>query len=371
MSERNKTVKPIVTTVFRHLCSLACVALGVYFCIVQTNGFIGATMAFTAAILISPLFDMLLKAVHLKLEDSYRSLLVIIAVGVDITTATANLDFWLLINVAVILVFLLLFLVLANRKRNKVVEKAKPKTLEKMAEPKEEVKQIKKVSEKQPGLMKTMFSIEEDEEDEADDEVVEKQAEPDQSVIKPVSDMDAIHAKQVENMNVHQANKVETKVEKPVAKEVKNESLDKPSSMVNYAMDHDYQYTADESTMKNSFACILAGLKQDEKVLICFMGKNVGSRLNDYYGYAITTKRLVLGKLGTDGPIVQAIALTKIEKVSVTKGAIEGILQIHTTDGVLKIGMQNETCLKIEARIQRFIDEIARLKAKLAQEKSK
>lgn len=368
MSERNKTVKPIVTTVLRHLCSLACVALGVYFCIVQTNGFIGATMAFTAAILISPLFDMLLKAVHLKLEDSYRSLLVIIAVGVDITTATANLDFWLLINVAVILVFLILFLVLANRERKKPVEKVKPKTLEKITEPKEEIKQIKKVSEKQPGLMKTMFSVEEDDEEEA---VVEKQAEPDQSVIKPVSDMDAIHAKQVENMNVHQANKVETKVEKPVAKEVKNETLDKPSSMVNYAVDHDYQYTADESTMKNSFACILAGLKQDEKVLICFMGKNIGTRLNDYYGYAITTKRLVLGKLGTDGPIVQAIALTKIEKVSVTKGAIEGILQIHTTNGVLNIGMQNETCLKIEARIQRFIDEIARLKAKLAQEKSK
>lgn len=389
MTGSNKKV-PIISTVIRYLCSFACIALGIYFCIAQTNGYIGATMAFTSAILVSPLLDIILSSLNLNFNLSYRAILVIIAVAVDI--ATVNMKYWLFINVGVILLFFILFIVLSNMNSKKQVVQPRPKEFKKEVKTVAEVEKPRNQKPKKANRFKDLFSVDYEDEDEEEIAqprtatvskaesmpVVEQKIEKVVPQPKPMSEprVETLAAQQkpmVENEPKLRSINEEARVQ-PVAKEVKKDVLDTPTSMVVYAMQHGYEQSAEPETMKACFACILAAIKPDEKVLICFMGKNGGvttTNQDDYYGYAITTKRLVLGKMSKPAPIIQALPLTKIDKVTVSKGLAEGILHIHTASGVLNIGMDNNTCQKIGMRVQRFIDEIARLKAKLAQEKRK
>lgn len=371
MSE-NKIATPILTNVIRYLFSFACVALGIYFCIAQTNGYIGATMAFSAAILLSPILDLILNSMHLKFGISYRAVLVIIAVAVDITTA--NMKFWLLINLSILLVFFILFLVLSNIGRKKQRVRPQGKALEKIEQPiSVEESKPKQRKAKKPNRFKELFTVEDDEDEDEKPVVPLKRVEPKvdlQPNIEPAKEILTPQPRRVVNWDADLNKEEDSKIQ-PV-QEIKKDALDNPASMVAYAIQHGYQQGADLETMKSCFTCILAAIKPEEKVLICFMGKNGGSTApnqSDYYGYVITTKRLILGKLGAIEPIIQALSLAKAEKVTVTKGVNEGILHIHTTSGVLNIGMDNIMCQKIGLRIQRFIDEITRLKAKLAQEK--
>ncbi|MEA4875593.1 PH domain-containing protein [Anaerorhabdus sp.] len=376
MSEKTNSILPIVSVVIRYLCSFACIAIGVFICLGGTNSYVGATMAFSCAVLVSPLLDSILKALNLRLGVSYRAVLVIITVFLDIFTS--QMKYWILINVGVVLVFFIIFIVLSNLNRDKYASKYDEEEIE--DEP-EVVKPIKKQKPKKESKLKSLFLVEEEDEDEEDEEDEElpplpkkqRVQEPiERPMAKPITKAPIAQPQYVDDHKTAAGKfTIFEEVEEP-KKEKRIELLNSPEAMLEYAIQHGYGQGADDNLIKSCFNLILASLKPDEKVLICFMGNNFSLKTGaneGYYGYAITTKRLIFARKGFNGQTVQAISLSKIEKVSVKKGTIEGVLRVHTASGTLSIGMDNDTCLKVGARIQRFADEIARLKMKLATSK--
>ncbi len=379
MSEKTNGVLPIVSIVIRYLCSFACIAIGVFICLGGTNSYVGATMAFSCAVLVSPLLDSILKALNLQFGVSYRAVLVIITVFLDIFTS--QMKYWVLINVGVVLVFFILFIVLSNLNRDKRSSRNDEYEEEEEAEP-EIIKPARKQKPKKESKLKSLFLVEEEDDDEEDDEEEEelpplpkKQRVP-EPVERPMAKPSPkAHIAPPQYVDDHKPTvgkfTIFEEVEEP-KKEKRIELLNTPEAMLEYAIQHGYGQGADDNLIKSCFSLILTALKPDEKVLICFMGNSFSLKMGaneGFHGYAITTKRLLFARKGFNGQTIQAVSLSKIEKVSVKKGAIEGVLRVHTSSGTLSIGMDNDTCLKVGARIQRFVDEIARLKMKLASNK--
>lgn len=302
MKRPAKVKNPLIIIILRHLGTLLCLGMGIFILMGDTNSLVGASMAFYSAIIISPFLDDFLHLFHLKFLTSFKAVLVIIEVILDIVTISFKNG--LFINIGIILLLTILMIVLSNI-ANKKIDNI-PELVQPIPEPIEEV-----VNERSTG-----FSIFEE-------------------------------------------------VEEPKKKTARSMPLQTPKEMMEYCVTHRYGQGIDIDTGIRHFMLIQAALQPKEKILTCFIGYHnyVSNEQNDgYYAYAITSKRLLFAQKRLDTQNIQAVSLVRILGAKALTRDTMGILRIITRSQQLDIGMDVDACRKIRVRIHRFIQEINRLK---------
>ncbi|MEG3058681.1 MAG: PH domain-containing protein [Anaerorhabdus sp.] len=337
-----KGVLPIVIIILRYMGTLACLGVGIFISLGNTNSMVGATMAFMCAIMICPLLDLVLEKMNLHYDTSFKALVVILSVIVDIVSSKSQ--YWLWINLGVSLVLIISFGFLSNiRKPDK---KEKPQRI--------------------PSKRKV---VEEDEDDDEEEVIApsyhmpanhyEYEAEP-KPVFKPIE----VDKKQPEKSLLEKFTIFEE--EEPVSKPKRIESIDTPEKCYEYMLNHGYGQGFDEKIIKENAELILAVLAPTEKILFTFMGNHQYISEFDHkgaYAYALTNRRLIFAKKGMNGQNIQAMPLSKMESVTLKKGLVDSVMTVKSNKVSISVGMDNDSCRKIAARIHRFIAEIERLRA--------
>lgn len=303
MKKPAKVKNPLIIIILRHIGALLCLGMGIFILMGNTNSLVGVCMAFYCAIIISPFLDSILHLFNLKFLTSFKAVLVIIEVILDIITT--SMKFGLFINIAAILVLTIILIILSNigNKKEVIINNEKQPIIE-------EVKEDTEI-EKPKG-----FSIFED-------------------------------------------------VEEPKKKTSYIRLLNTHEEMMEYCVNHRYGQGIDIATGIRHFMLIQAALQPTEKILTCFVGYHnyVSVEQNDgYYAYAITSKRLLFAQKRLDSQNIQAVSLVRILDAKALSREPMGILRIITRTQQLNIGMDVDTSRKIRARIHRFIQEITRLK---------
>jgi hypothetical protein len=314
-------ILPIITIILRYIATAVCIAIGIFISTGGTNSMVGATMAFVCAIMICPLLDTVMKLMNLHYETSLKALVVIIMVIVDIIFSKSTYWFW--INIGVSLVLIILFGFLSN---------------------------IKKV-------IKPSFDDDDDDDEEEEDQYIEQPRYSNyvskKEVVEPKKEKQLL-----EKLSIFEE-------EEPVRSPKKIESLNSPELCYEYIMNHGYGQGFDEWVIKDNMALVLAALAPNEKILFCFMGNHQYKSEFDHlgaFGYALTNRRLIFARKGENGQTIQAMALPKMERVTLKKGLVDSVMTVETAKATVAIGMDNDSCRKIAARIHRFIEEIKRLK---------
>lgn len=331
-------ILPIVITILRYIGTLVCIGVGIFISLGNTNSMVGATMAFMCAIMLCPLLDWVLNKMNLHYDTSFKALAVIIIVVVDIVSSKSQ--YWLWINLGVSLVLIISFGILSNiKKPNKVKKERIHKE-----ESREEV-----VSPYQMPIENYGYSPEPQFQNEIETPLPEKPKQPEKSLLEKFTIFEE---------------------EEPVQKPAKIELIDTPEKCYEYIMNHGYGQGFDESIILENTALILHVLSPKEKILFTFMGNHqYVSEFNHLgaYAYALTNRRLIFAKKGSNGQSIQAMPLSKMESVTLRKGVIDSVMTVKSGNTTIAVGMDNDSCRKIAARIHRFIEEIHRLKK--AQEK--
>lgn len=118
------------------------------------------------------------------------------------------------------------------------------------------------------------------------------------------------------------------------------------------------QYCEDNNTGKGMtakwrfkhFKVVESQLKDDEEVLVAFIGLKDLKGLTEHKGFwafAITNKRIIIGQKGIVGEKVDVVSLRDLNDISFRKGVVYGILTIDTIKEEFNVGLDKVSATSI------------------------
>ncbi|GAA0757980.1 PH domain-containing protein [Clostridium sartagoforme] len=141
----------------------------------------------------------------------------------------------------------------------------------------------------------------------------------------------------------------------------KNEISRNANDMYQYCIDNNYGMGLDKSWSLKHFQLIENALSSDEKVLMCFIGLHnyVSSGKHDSnFAYAVTNKRIIMAQKKMVGEIIQTISLKNVNDITMTTGAITGIITIDTIKETFNVSINKSAVRKINDKIHELLLDI-------------
>ncbi|MFP7486370.1 PH domain-containing protein [Priestia filamentosa] len=112
------------------------------------------------------------------------------------------------------------------------------------------------------------------------------------------------------------------------------------------------------------FGVIENNLMQGEKVLMTFIGLHnyVSTTKHDnFYGYAITNKRIIFAQKNVVGEKFKAVNHDKLNDVGFKKGIIYGIVTIDTLSEIFNVALDRGSAASINSHIHKVLDDVKAL----------
>ena len=100
------------------------------------------------------------------------------------------------------------------------------------------------------------------------------------------------------------------------------------------------------------FSVIEADLKENERVLMCFIGLHnyvSATEHNDNFAYAITDKRIIMAQKKLFGDVLQSVLVDNLNDITVNSGMLFGVVTFDTIKEKFNIGTNKNSAKKIQS----------------------
>ena len=128
--------------------------------------------------------------------------------------------------------------------------------------------------------------------------------------------------------------------------------------MYQYCRENNFGQGMSRMWDKKHFKIIESSLHDDEKVIMTFMGMHnyiSTTRHDNYYAYAITTKRIMMAQKKMVGENFKSVLLTYLNDISFNSGVMFGTLTIDTIKEKFNVGIDKKQAKNISEKVSSFI----------------
>ena len=125
--------------------------------------------------------------------------------------------------------------------------------------------------------------------------------------------------------------------------------------MYQYCLDNGYGQGFNAHNSLKHFGIIEKNLRDDETVLFAFIGIHnyiSVSKHDSNFAYAVTDKRILLGKKKVIGENFQSIALNKINDITFTSGIAYGVITVDAQTECFNVAVIKNQAANINAKLQ-------------------
>lgn len=155
-------------------------------------------------------------------------------------------------------------------------------------------------------------------------------------------------------------------------KDKKNEISRNANDMYKYCIDNNYGMGTDKSWALKHFQLIERSLGSDEEILMCFIGLHnyiSSSKHDSNFAYAVTNKRIIMAQKKMIGEIIQTVSLKNVNDITMTTGAITGIITIDTVKETFNVAINKSAARNINDKIHELILDIQESKVNSGEQK--
>nr|WP_279325660.1 PH domain-containing protein [Clostridium tertium] len=128
----------------------------------------------------------------------------------------------------------------------------------------------------------------------------------------------------------------------------------------------------DKSWALKHFQLIEKSLGSDEEILMCFIGLHnyiSSSKHDSNFAYAVTNKRIIMAQKKMLGEIIQTVSLKNVNDITMTTGAITGIITIDTVKETFNVAINKSAARNINDKIHELILDIQESKVNSSSQK--
>ncbi|GAA0085884.1 hypothetical protein UT300007_23230 [Clostridium sp. CTA-7] len=132
------------------------------------------------------------------------------------------------------------------------------------------------------------------------------------------------------------------------------------NDMYQYCLDNNYGMGTAKSWALKHFQLIENSLSSDEEILMCFIGLHnyVNGKHDSNFAYAVTNKRIVMAQKKMVGEIIQTVSLKNLNDITMTTGAITGIITIDTVKETFNVEVNKSAARNINDKIHELLLEV-------------
>ncbi len=144
------------------------------------------------------------------------------------------------------------------------------------------------------------------------------------------------------------------------------------NDMYKYCIDNNYGMGTDKSWALKHFQLIEKSLGSDEEILMCFIGLHnyiSSSKHDSNFAYAVTNKRIIMAQKKMLGEIIQTVSLKNVNDITMTTGAITGIITIDTVKETFNVAINKSAARNINDKIHELILDIQESKVNSSSQK--
>lgn len=137
--------------------------------------------------------------------------------------------------------------------------------------------------------------------------------------------------------------------------------MKKATEMYNYCKEHNFGCGMTEKWAIKHFTLIEKALKDDEEVLMVFIGLHnyvSATKHNNNFAYALTNKRFIMAQKKLVGENFQMVLLDRLNDVSLSTGLLMGIITIDTMKETVRIGVNKNVAENINEKLHDIIYDL-------------
>ena len=142
--------------------------------------------------------------------------------------------------------------------------------------------------------------------------------------------------------------------------------LNTAEGMYDYCLKNGYGSGWNEKWGVKHFKIIEDNLLPDEEIRMTFIGFHNYQSMSKHDGnfaYAITDRRILMGKKDVVGEKFQSISIDNINDITFRSGIALGIMTVDTFKEVFNVGLDKNSAQKINAKVHEVVDAIKREKS--------
>ena len=137
--------------------------------------------------------------------------------------------------------------------------------------------------------------------------------------------------------------------------------MKKAEEMYNYCKEYNFGHGMTEKWAIKHFSLIEKALKDDEDVLMVFIGLHnyvSATKHNSNFAYALTNKRFIMAQKKVVGENFQMVLLDRLNDVSVSTGLLMGIITIDTMKETVRIAVNKSVAENINEKLHDIIYDL-------------
>lgn len=145
------------------------------------------------------------------------------------------------------------------------------------------------------------------------------------------------------------------------AERLSGDPMSTAEGMYKYCKDNNFGSGFNEKWALKHFGVIENNLMQGEKVLMTFIGLHnyVSTTKHDnFYGYAITNKRIMFAQKTITGENFKTVNYDKLNDVGFKKGMVYGIVTIDTLSEIFNVALDRGSAASINSHIHKVLDDV-------------
>lgn len=145
------------------------------------------------------------------------------------------------------------------------------------------------------------------------------------------------------------------------AERLSGDPMSTAEGMYKYCKDNNFGSGFNEKWALKHFGVIENNLMQGEIVLMTFIGLHnyVSTTKHDnFYGYAITNKRIMFAQKTITGENFKAVNYDKLNDVGFKKGMVYGIVTIDTLSEIFNVALDRDSAASINSHIHKVLDDV-------------